>query len=183
MKRSSLYLIKKALVYWQKKGYIIKIRNGHYYFSDIEKSELFLLYSSNKIYAPSYVSLESALSYYSIIPEGVFTTMSISTLKTNNFITSLGKFEYKHVKSSLYFGYKLVTFQNKKIKIATIEKTILDYIYLHVTLNHVEDFIALRWNKEVLKQIDFQLFESYQFIFNSNALNKRVKQFLKYLYA
>lgn len=174
---------KKALVYWQKKDFLIKIRNGYYCFSEIERNELFLYYVGNKIYSPSYISLETALAYYHVIPEGVFSTTGITTLKTSDFTTPVGCFEYKHVKPSLFFGYQLISFKNKKIKLAKIEKTILDYIYLHANLNQVDDFSALRWNKEILNQIDFQLLQNYQLLFNSKALNKRVKQFINYLHA
>lgn len=174
---------KKALVYWQKKGYIIKIRNGYYCFSTIEKNDFFLFHVGNKIYSPSYISLETALSYYNVIPEGVYTITSITTLKTNRFNTPVGQFDFKHVQPQLFYGYQLVPFQNKKVSMATIEKTVLDYIYLHANLNQTIDFSVLRWNKDILKQMDFLLFEKYQLLFNSKTLNKRIKQFIKYLHA
>lgn len=174
---------KKALVNWQKKEYIVKIRNGYYCFSHSNASEHFLYYCANKIYYPSYISMETALSYYNIIPEGVYTVTSITTLKTNSFNTSIGQFEYKHVKPKLYFGYKLLLFENKKVRMATLEKTVLDYIYLHTDLNHFDSYAALRWNKEVLTQLDFQLLDSYLLLYNSKALNIRITIFKNYINA
>lgn len=174
---------KKNLVNWQKKEYITKIRNGYYCFSDIEKNEFFLYHTSNKIYTPSYISLETALANYNIIPEGVFSIIGITTLKTTHFSSPIGQFEYKHVKPSLFFGYKIIKFQNQIYKIAAPEKAILDYIYLHPNLNHLEDFNALRWNKKLLSNLDLNLFKQYQLLFNSNALNNRIAHFFNYLYA
>ncbi len=173
----------KALVFWQKKGYIIKIKNGYYCFSDYEKEEFFLFFVANKIYSPSYISLEIALSYYNVIPENTFITTSISTLKTNTVDSPVGVFTYKHVKPHLFFGYQLLSYKTKQIKIATLEKATLDYLYLNSHIADVNDIKALRWNKEKLINMNFQLFKKYQILFNSKALNKRVKQLLNYLYA
>lgn len=174
---------KKNLVYWQNKGYIQKIRNNYYSFSSIKKDEAFLYVVSNKIYTPSYISFESALAYYNVIPEGVYTTTAVSTLKTNTFSTPFGYFTYKHLKPSLFFGYQLIRNQHQVFKMAELEKTILDYMYLNHKLTDSDDFDALRWNKEVLKQLNFKLLADYQSLFNSKALNHRVNQFLIYLNA
>lgn len=174
---------KKNLVYWQKKGYIQKIRNNYYSFSTTPKDETFLYVASNKIYAPSYISFESALAYYNVIPEGVYTITAVSTLKTNIFSTPLGDFTYNHLKPILFFGYRLIKNNTHFFKIAELEKTILDYIYLKHKLTSSDDFGALRWNKEVLKQLDLKQLANYQILFNSKALNERVNQFLTYLNA
>jgi hypothetical protein len=52
---------------------------------------------------------------------------------------------------------------------------------LHPELNSVDDFEALRWNKEVLKQLDFNLFSDYLQLFNSKRLGKRVQILNKYV--
>lgn len=174
---------KKNLVYWQKKGYLQKIRNNYYSFSAIPKDEVFLYVASNKVYTPSYISFESALAYYNVIPEGVYTITAVSTLKTNTFSTPLNNFTYKHLKPALFFGYQLIKNKTQIFKMAELEKTILDYMYLNHKLTGSEDFDALRWNKEVLKQLNLKLLADYQILFNSKALNIRVNHFLKYLNA
>lgn len=173
----------KNLVNWQKKGYIARIRNNYYCFSDVEKSEDFLYSAANAIYNPSYVSLESALSFYGIIPEGVFTVTSISTLKTNAFDTEFNRFTYRNVKLNLFFGYRLITYQNQSFKLATLEKTILDYLYLNPHINEVNDFEALRWNRLELVNLNQNLMNNYLELFDSKALNQRVVNFKSYLYA
>jgi len=174
---------KKALIYWQKKGYLIKIRNGFYCFSTSQIEENFLFFTANKIYSPSYISFESALSFYGIIPEGVFMITSASSKKTNHFETLLGKFNYKKIKTSLFFGYKVISLDKSSFKIAELEKAILDSLYLNDSLNSIESFRSLRWNKEELKKIDFEKLSNYQFLFNSKALNNRVDYLIKYIYA
>lgn len=174
---------KKNLIYWQKKGYLIKIRNNYYCFAEIEKSEAFLYFVANKIYSPSYLSFETALSYYNIIPEGVYTLTSVTSLKTNNFLTPLVNCSYRSLKPNLFFGFKLIAFQNHFFKMACLEKSVLDYLYLHHQLNDPNDFEALRWNKEVLQNINITLLNKYLKLFDSMSLSKRVQIFLNYIHA
>lgn len=49
------------LVRWQKKWYILKLRNGWYAFNDTASSENIEWLAANLIYAPSYISLHTAL--------------------------------------------------------------------------------------------------------------------------
>ena len=108
----------RRLVEWQEKGYIIKLRRGYYSFEEVEKGEAFRYYSANKLYSPSYISMESALSYYNLIPEGVFTTVSLCTRNTTSFSTPIGNFSYRNVKSPLFFGYRLLNIHGHIIKMA-----------------------------------------------------------------
>ena len=73
------------LVNWQRKGYVQKLRNGWYRFSDETVNEQLLYLIANKIYNPSYVSFESAFSFYGIIPEGVFSILSATSQKNSQF--------------------------------------------------------------------------------------------------
>ena len=117
----------KNLVNWQHKMYIQKIRNSWYRLTENPLDLDTLFFISNQMYAPSYISLESALSYYGFIPEGVFKITAISTLKTQEFTTPASVFSYRSIKPELYFGYQLVSFGSFHFKIAEPEKTILDY--------------------------------------------------------
>ena len=53
---------RRRLNEWQDKGYIKKVIRGYYIFSGLQLSEEILFKIANRIYLPSYVSLESALS-------------------------------------------------------------------------------------------------------------------------
>src|SRR3989338_6658324 len=75
----------RRLSEWQRKGYIQKLRRGYYIFSDIALNEEKLFLVANRLYGPSYVSLEMALSFYGLIPEGVYALTSITTRKTEHF--------------------------------------------------------------------------------------------------
>jgi predicted transcriptional regulator of viral defense system len=169
---------------WQKKGYIRKIAKGYYIFSDLEINEAVLFIIANRIFEPSYVSLEMALSYYGLIPESVYGITSVSSKRTYTFKTKLTNFTYHKTKSELMFGYRLIAYQNHNFKIAEIEKAILDYFYFNSKLKTKGEFEELRFNKEVFKEkVDMEKTKNYLSLFNNKSLEKRVNRFIKYLNA
>lgn len=111
---------------WQDKGYIKKVIKGFYIFNDVSIDEDVLYEIGNKIYSPSYISLEKALSYYHLIPESVYEITSVTTRTTRLLKTPIASFSYRSIKPDFYFGYKIVNYDNKGYLIAEIEKTILD---------------------------------------------------------
>ena len=172
----------RRLVEWQEKGYIQKLRNRYYYFSDQEVDEPFLYYTANELYHPSYVSLESALSHYGFIPEGVFQITSCTTLKTNSFSTPVGKFTYRRLKPPLFFGYQLEKWNEHRYAMADPEKTLIDYLYLHNEVNEIADIEALRWNAtEINNRISMKTLTRYEAYINSPALSKRLNTLKTYL--
>jgi len=167
---------------WQKKGYLKIIRREYYIFSDLEINEQVLFLIANKIYSPSYISLEMVFSYYNLIPEAVYGITSVTSNKTNNFKTDFGEFIYRRIKPELMFGYKLVEYKNHNFRIAEIEKAVLDYFYLNPHLKTENDFIEMRFNSEEFKiSADRSKLNRYLKAFDNKSLEKRVKRFLKYI--
>lgn len=174
---------RRRLVEWQAKNYIKKIRNGYYFFQEKDINENFLLHISNKIYKPSYISMATALSYYNLIPEGVFLITGLSTKKTMLFETPLGNYEYRTIKQELFFGYRLIKLGEYNIKLAEVEKAILDFLYFN-KINDQQSLAALRLNQLVAKEIiQKDKLLDYLSVFNSKIMNYRIKLFLEYLNA
>jgi predicted transcriptional regulator of viral defense system len=167
---------------WQKKGYIKKMRRGYYMFADEKINEETLFLMANRLYQPSYVSFEMALHYYGLIPEGVYTVTSATSKKTQTFETPLGHFSYRKIKPSLFFGYKLEQIKGQTYKIAEIEKTVLDYLYLNPQMATDEDFYEWRFDcEEFLAKADMKKLNTYAEAFKNKALNKRLKKLLAYI--
>lgn len=118
------------LNFWIKRKYLEEIKRGIYKISDYEIKEPFIL--ANFIYSPSYISLETALNYYSIIPDIPFVTTSVTLNKTKTFkIKNYGSFSYSKVKPALFFGFKTILTEKKySYNIALPEKALFDYLYL-----------------------------------------------------
>ena len=175
-------LDKRRLTEWNKKGYIENVKRGFYRFTDQSLNQGSIYFIANKIYNPSYISLESALAIYNVIPEAVFSVTSISSLNTTKLNTCVGNLTYNHLKENLFFGYELIELNGLTTALASPEKAILDYLYLHSELKASADFEALRWNKEILKTLDFQRFSDYLQLFNSKRVSKRYQVLLNYMH-
>ena len=175
---------KQRLSEWQKKGYIKKIAKGHYIFSDLEIDESALFTIANKIFEPSYISLEMALSCHGLIPESVYGVTSVTSRKSYKLTSLIGRFSYRRIKPELIFGYELVSYQNHNFKMAKIEKALLDYFHINSKLKTTGEFEELRINKDTFqKKVNMEKFRQYLNQFNNKALEKRVAKFIKYINA
>ena len=107
-------------------GLFLKLRNGFYMLKDSRPSHYFI---ANKLYKPSYISLEHALSHYGIIPETVYSITSITSKATREFETPMGVFSYQRIKQYAFKGYTLEQIDGEKVLIAEAEKALADYLY------------------------------------------------------
>lgn len=167
---------------WQAKGYIKKAIKEFYIFSDKHLDENVLFEIANRIYKPSYISFEMALSFYQFIPEIVYSMTSASTRRTYVFHTLFGDFQYRTIKPALFFGYEIIPYNSKIFKIAEPEKAILDYLYINAHLKTGTDFESLRINEEIFFQkIDLDKLTAYCQKFQNKMLIKRMSRFIKFL--
>ncbi|HCC71404.1 MAG TPA: hypothetical protein DEQ09_09695 [Bacteroidales bacterium] len=176
------------LVRWQKKGYILRLRNKWYILNDAESHENIEWLAANLIYAPSYISLHTALSWYNMIPEMISTTTSVTTRKTNKFSTHLGDFDYHRIKPEIFgFGYVLDNMdayigergQSRKIIIASPQKAILDFFYINSFYNTADDMEGLRLNEAELQKTLNEEFFRLLARFNNRALERRIRLMIK----
>ena len=107
-------------------GLFIKVRNGLYVFAEKKPSNFIL---ANKIYQPSYISFETALSYYHIIPESIYTIFSATAKSSREFEAIETKYVYHRVRKKLFFGYTPKKINGLTFFIAEPEKAVLDYLY------------------------------------------------------
>ncbi len=147
---------------WVNKGYLIMLRRGLYMFPDIgEATDSMVL--ATKIYFPSYVSMETALSFYGIIPEAVFMTTSVTTRKTKKFETPVGKFSYQKIKKEAFGGFETKNTNDISYNLALPEKALIDFFYL---------------NRNVLDG-SYEQFQSYRFNDDFKFNKKRLLNFAK----
>ena len=119
------------LANWEKAGYLIKMRKGLYFPADLVDA-INPISLATKIYYPSYVSLETALGYYGIIPEAVFTTTSVTSRKTKTFRNNVfGVFSYQKIKKEAFGGFNTFKKDGISYNMATPEKAIVDFLYLN----------------------------------------------------
>lgn len=168
------------LTRWCKKGRLLKLRNQYYAFPECLSMPDFTRYVANRIYAPSYISLHSALSFYGMIPEEVVQITSVTTLKTARFQNDFGTFHYQNVKEPLYFGYEIKSTQNGRgILFATPEKALLDLLYLNPYYKTEQDMEELRLDEDFMQnEFNRERFSDYITRIGSKALEQRVRRLL-----
>ena len=169
------------LTRWIKKGYIIRLRQGYYAFSEYKNKPDYSRYFANQIYRPSYISLHTALSFYGMIPEAVVQITSVTSLKTASFINDIAEYTYQNVKEKIMFGYVLKPMaDNRTIKLASPEKALLDLLYLYPQYESEQELDELRLDEDFLHtHFNTDLLMAYCSLTQNQALDHRVKLFLK----
>lgn len=131
---------------YSKTGFITRIKKGLYVFPDATPPESYL---ANRLYAPSYISREFALSYHGIIPETVYEITSVSTKATRRF-EKLGKiYSYRHIGRGAFTGYTVMKQHGFSFLIADPEKAFVDTLYYRVLFGGKP---LSRFNKDKIDQ-------------------------------
>jgi hypothetical protein len=115
----------------EQKGLIIRVKRNLYVVAPkIHHQKISTELVANHLYGPSYISFESALAYYGLIPEKVFTMRSVCTKLHKHYDTPLGHFEYVKVPVQYYpIGVSQEIINNSyAFLIASPEKALCDKI-------------------------------------------------------
>ena len=154
-----------------KKGELVTLKNGLYIAGPnlrLTRPEPFLV--ANHLWGPSYVSVETALSYWGWIPERVYEICSVTFKAAKNYHTPIGRFRYFHATLPYYsFGIRIVSLTPRQVVLmASPEKALCDTILttsgLFLRSNRqvlaylVED---LRIDEDQLKQMDTDAIASW----------------------
>ncbi|MBU4341940.1 MAG: hypothetical protein KJ928_05035 [Candidatus Altiarchaeota archaeon] len=160
-------IVKQQIFYWKRKGWVRTLKKGIYEIDYPKRKELPDLFIANRLYEPSYVSLETALSHYSLIPEVAIGVTSVTTKPTREFRNHYGFFKYRTVVERAYCGYRLIDYRGQDVKIAEPEKAFVDYIYLNNGLNMDE----LRVNKRKLNELNKDRILGYAYVLNKTVVD------------
>ena len=141
------------------KNHLIKIKRGLYE-TNVNANPLTL---ANSILSPSYISFETALSYYGMIPERVYAIKSATFMKNKKkeFSNSFGLFLYFDVNKNAYpYDICQVEIDNTNVYIASKEKALLDMISIISPRNNIKEledliFNDLRIDEIIFDQLDF----------------------------
>lgn len=112
------------------KGLLLRLKKsqkGSLYCLADEEPDRFLI--ANRIYEPSYISFDAALSFHNIIPETIYSITSATTKSTREFTINNIRFDYHRIKKVVYTGYKPIRYMNNTILMASPEKALTDYLY------------------------------------------------------
>jgi hypothetical protein len=150
-----------------KEGVIESIKKGLYVVGPAlnvdRRPEPFLL--ANHILGPSYVSVETALSYHGLIPERVYEIASMTTQAPRKFNTPLGTFTYTRLPLPYYaFGIRSEKLADDQYAmVASPEKALFDKIITTSGLlfrgkKAAREFLLenMRMDEDVLRQLNME---------------------------
>ena len=166
---------------------IIRLKKGLYVVNPkVSRVALSTELIANHLYAPSYISKQTALRYYGLIPEAVYTTQSMTIKHSRIFDTPVGRFDYQTISlESFPVGITYINKQNYSFLIATPEKALCDLIANSPMVNlrylkEVETYLEedIRMDIEDFKNMDVTIFENYV---QTGKKAKSVATLIKYL--
>lgn len=172
-----------------KSGEIIRIKKELYVVGDLFREQnVSLELIANRLYGPSYISLEWALSYHGLIPERVYEVTSITTKMRKDYKTPFGRFTYIKGNKLLYpIGISIKQNIDKtSFMIASKEKALCDKLVytqnLAITskksmVEYLEE--DLRIDFDDLKDFDLAIIEQCVECGYKTTLLKRFYEVLK----
>lgn len=125
--------IRLQLNRWINSGKVIQWRRGVYSLAPPYQKETphpFVI--ANQLQPASYVSGQSALSFYGLIPDVAQAVISFGSGRSEQLTNPMGRFIFHHIKPAGFFGYtQAPVTASQKANIAEPEKALLDLLYLH----------------------------------------------------
>ena len=157
----------KRLIYaWKDKGWIYALKRWLYELTYPKDFVIPDMYIANRLYSPSYISLETALSNYSIIPEVSMAVTSIATKPTRRFKNKHGIFVYRTVRPGAFTGYYVERQGFFDILIAEPEKALIDYIYFKTYRNKKFNLEDERIDKDIVSKLNKKKLDRYSRQYN-----------------
>ena len=115
-------------------GDLIRLKRGLYVVNpEISEKPINEFLIANHLYGPSYVSMQSALRYYGLIPERVYEITSITTGLHKEFNNKIASFSYIHCPKEYYnIGIGIIKEGIHQFIMASPEKALCDLmVYSH----------------------------------------------------
>ncbi|MBI5874108.1 MAG: hypothetical protein HZB36_08260 [Candidatus Omnitrophica bacterium] len=184
LEKDSRQVLFNQLARWRKRGLIFKLKRGVYMLNEndrkINPEKPFI---ANQLYAPSYVSLEYALSFYELIPEAVADVTSVTTKKTASFENKFGKFIYQHIRPCAFRGFKAAKdASGGTCLLAVPEKAVVDFIYLNLHLFKPgdRDIFEQSYRFQNLEILKLKKIKEMACLFNNHKLIKVAATFCEF---
>lgn len=146
----------------EQEGRIIRLKRGLYVRSTEDGAMPIPFLIANHLYGPSYVSFQTALRHYGLIPERVYETQSMTIKHSRSFNTPLGPFTYRNCGVEYFpVGIRQEQEGDDTYLIATPEKALCDTLMKTACISvssakRMGDFLAsdLRFDIDALRDFD-----------------------------
>ena len=162
--------VNAKISYMTKQGILMRLKKGIYTFTGLyQDGSVDSIVIANRLYTPSYVSFDYALSFYGLIPERVYEVTSATLHAKKVFDTPLGRFSYRPIPLEVYaLGVDWLYDERDGGKfIATPEKALCDKIRAdrglgRLTQEKMKEYLLydLRIEWEALMSLDVRLIDT-----------------------
>ena len=138
--------VRKQLSRWVRAGRLLQLRRGLYALAaPFQKVRPHPFLVANRLVPGSYVSLQSALAHFALIPEAVPVTTSVTVGRPGRWDTPLGTYDFRHLQSELFMGFRRTPLAGgQEVLLASPEKALLDLVYLEPGADSPEYLTELR---------------------------------------
>lgn len=160
-----------------KNGWLVRIKKGVYFIAGIESrgfANLSIYKIPQLLVRDSYVSFEAALQYHGMFDQFLKTIVSVSKKKYKT--TEIQGINYRFIKAKedLYYGFEEKHIENSLVKIATLEKAILDLLHFDRNIYTIDLVLEkLKENKTNFNECIFK-----RFIKKQSTTDQRILGFL-----
>lgn len=161
---------KQKVLMLEKNKQIIRLKRGLYVVNpQLTGKMISTELIANHLCSPSYVSMETALRYYGLIPEAVYLTRSMTLKRSRTFTNAYGTFEFRHAsEKSFHIGITNGECDGAYFMIAMPEKALCDLIAETVGLNlrfvgEAEEYLTeyLRFDTDALQDFNLDILREY----------------------
>jgi predicted transcriptional regulator of viral defense system len=169
------YHAQRRLTDWTNAGKVFPLRRGLYLLPKAERRyQPHPFQVANRLVAGSYISLEMALGYYSLIPEHVALITSVTTGRPQTYENEFGRFRYHHLQPRLFFGITYLALgKGQSAYVAYPEKALLDLIYLRKGGDSPAFLASLRLQN--LERLNLQRLKAFAVGFNKPKITRAVQ--------
>jgi predicted transcriptional regulator of viral defense system len=168
--------VRRQLSRWTAAGKVWQVRRGLYAVAPpYQRVVAHPFVVANHIARGSYVSLQAALGFHGLIPEAVPVTTSVTMGRGGKWATPLGVFQFRHVQSELFYGYRAVEVASaQRAFVARPEKALLDLVHLEPGGDTPEYLDGLRLQH--LDRLDLSVLDELAGRFDSPKLRRAAAQ-------
>ena len=168
---------------------IIRLKKGLYVASTkVSRIELSPFLLANHIYGPSYVSMQTALRFYGLIPEAVYSVQSMTTGVARDYKNAIGTFTYIHIPADYYnVGVTMKEENGASFMIATPEKALCDLMVYTPNLNlrfqtSVRNYLEedIRFDMNELQNLDLAIIEECAQVAKKKTMLNQLIKFVKH---
>ena len=164
-------VLRLQLHQWTESHELTRLKRGVYCFPERVHDQVEM---ARVLYAPSYISLESALNYYGLIPDVTFALTLVTTKATRRIVTPLGRFEYHRIHPDLFWGFNSKTLMGEK------EKVLIDYCYLNGAILKPDPRFWEALRLQNLHLLDFNKLKAYAARLRSSKTQNLISSIVEY---